>query len=102
MSRNWMTSVAFVALIASLGAAQAQSADVLALKAQTDALKRQNEQLSARLSNLEQQAAPVAAPAPGDFLAQVTKGPLSVVTDDGLQLEVTGAQGFAEEARQRW
>jgi hypothetical protein len=25
-----------------------------------------------------------------------------LVTDDGLELEVTGAQGFAEEARQRW
>jgi len=25
-----------------------------------------------------------------------------LVTDEGLELEVTGAQGFAEEARQRW
>jgi hypothetical protein len=25
-----------------------------------------------------------------------------LVTDDGLELELTGAQGFAEEARQRW
>jgi hypothetical protein len=25
-----------------------------------------------------------------------------VVTDDGIDLEFTGLQGFAEEARQRW
>jgi len=91
MTSKWMASVATIALLAPMGAARAQSADIPALQAQTEALKAQNIELEQRLSRLEaqQQVAPAQTPAaqtpasPTDFMGMVTKGPLSVVTDGG-------------------
>ena len=84
MTSKWMASVATIALLAPMGA-RAQSADIPALQAQTEALKAQNLELEQRLDKLEQRQAAVARPAPAssDFLAQVTKGPLQAVADDG-------------------
>ncbi len=78
MKHKWMAAVAAVAIMSAAGARAEETVSVKDLKAQAAALKKQNEALESRLSALEAQAGQT-APASGDFLAQVTKGPLPVV-----------------------
>lgn len=83
MTSKWTGSVAAIALLASLGAARAESADVATLKEQTEALKQQNARLAERLSALEQPTPAQAAPASSDFLAQAAKAPVAALAGDG-------------------
>jgi predicted porin len=82
MKTKFMAAVAMVAVVAASGAARAEDASgVKALRAQAAELKKQNAALEQRLSKLEGQQQ--AAPASGDFMAQITKGPIAVIEDDG-------------------
>jgi predicted porin len=80
MDSKWMAAVATAAVVMASGAARAEDSSVKALKAQAAELKKQNVALEKRLSKLEGQQQ---APASGDFMAQVTKGPIAVIEDDG-------------------
>ena len=90
MTSKWMASVAMIALLAPMGAARAQSADIPALQAQTEALKAQNLELEQRL---EQAGGPAAGPAAQGPVAQPRRlrpfhghghqGTAGGVTDEG-------------------
>ncbi|MCW2274261.1 porin [Rhodoblastus acidophilus] len=83
MKTKWMAAVAAAAVLTASGVARAEDGSVTALRAQATELKKQNAALEKRLSKLETQQAADASASPTDFLAQVTKGPLPVVLDDG-------------------
>ncbi|MCW2274259.1 putative porin [Rhodoblastus acidophilus] len=84
MKNHLMAAAAVLALMSASSVAYAgDQADVKALKAQAAELKKQNAALEQRLNKLETQQAADASASPTDFLAQVTKGPLPVVLDDG-------------------
>ncbi|MDR3440272.1 MAG: hypothetical protein P4L94_26995, partial [Telmatospirillum sp.] len=73
MKTKLMAAVAAIAVMTATGAARAQTADstnIKTLKAQSDALKKQNQALEQRLNKLEQQQQQAAAkPAPSSFMA---------------------------------
>jgi predicted porin len=74
MKTKLMAAVAAIAVMTATGAARAQTADsteIKTLKAQSDALKKQNQALEQRLNKLEQQQQQQAAakPAPTSFMA---------------------------------
>ncbi|MCW2284389.1 putative porin [Rhodoblastus acidophilus] len=84
MKNHLMAAAAVLALMSASSVAYAgEEADVKALKAQAAELKKQNAALEQRLNKLEAQQTGEAAASPTDYLAQVTKGPLPVLTDDG-------------------
>ena len=73
MKNKFMAAAAVVAILTATGA-QAQTADIAALKAQSAALKKQNAALEARLNKLEKEQVAQAEgsgrqPAPTSFMA---------------------------------